>query len=97
MKEKLKEIWSEWWNSTKESATKTWKAIRSLCSASFHLIKDPIIALFDGLYEWFKAIVVGGMDIIVAFVSVFLTSLGSSLCKTFYQFYVWVKEKVIKW
>lgn len=89
----LKEIWSTFWNNTKSNASKAWEGIKKVCTSTFDILKNAVIAFVTGVYDWIVKVITGFGQVIWAFLEFLITSLGNALFQTFK---LWL-DKLVAW
>ena len=89
----IKEIFAEFWKDVKEEADKMWAGIRTICKASWTIVKDAFIGLFAGIYTWLKDTITGVGTALLAFIQFFFKALGGMIFNLLNLGF----EKIINW
>ena len=93
----IKEIFAEFWKSVKEEANKMWAGIKTVCKASWKIVKDAFIGFFTSIYTWLKDTITGIGQSVMAFGSFFIKALGGLLFGLIQLGFDKVIEWVKKW
>lgn len=93
----FKEIWSKFCDSTKEQGIKAWEGIKQVCSSSFKIVKDAVIGLFTGIYNWLVELVTGFGKILLALITFVVMALGTAIITTLKLCLDKLVDWVIKW
>lgn len=75
----MKEIWNDFIFKIKEEAINAWEGLKQICSSSFKILKDAVIGLVIGIYEWLIAVITGIGKIILALINFIFSALGVAL------------------
>ena len=89
----IKEIFAEFWKSVKEEAGKMWDGIKTVCKASWKIVKDAFVGFFSSVYTWLKDTVIGVGKAVMAFGSFFIKALGGLI----FNLLKWCYDKIVEW
>ena len=81
----------------KEEADKMWAGIKTVCKASWKIVKDAFIGFFTSIYTWLTDTITGIGQSVMAFGSFFIKALGGLLFGLIQLGFDKVIEWVKKW
>lgn len=93
----FKEIWASFCDNAKEQGIKAWEGIKQVCSSSFKILKDSVIGLFTGIYNWLVETITGTGKLIWALLTFIFTSLGSAIIGSLQAILNKLVDWVMKW
>lgn len=93
----FKEIWVDFVEKTKEQGIAFVEGVKMVCSSSFDILKNTVVGLFTGIYDWLVAVVTGFGKAIWALISFVFSAFGVAIFTTLKLCLDKLTEWAMKW